>query len=315
MAARRWSRISISLSAVSKREISTLNHPFCTCFSDGRQFFLHVVHANFFNLPKMKVPFELIAVFDDPDLPFRGNTSAVIFLETPIDESLMQPIAANFNQPATTFLWLDTKIDTYHVRWFAPDAEIELCGHGALAAIAFLCQNQDREVRLLYRKGYIDGKSEEDDFFSINLAPIPVTRELEISDTLKKGLGVPIKAHYQTNNKNIVLLESEADLRRMQPDFARLRESAIFGYAVTAKGEEADFVSRTLVPHVQQLEDHATGSSHAALVPFWRARLGREELVAHQLSPRRGRFLCQYDGYQVRLSGHASFPAGGKIRL
>ncbi|MFP4090641.1 MAG: PhzF family phenazine biosynthesis protein [Cyclobacteriaceae bacterium] len=263
----------------------------------------------------MKIPFELIAVFDAPELGFRGNISTVVMLEAPLDDEKMQAIAADFNQPATTFLWRAEEENSYHVRWFAPDAEIDLCGHGSLAAMAFLHKHHSENIRLLYQRGRIEGKSEGSAHFTMDLDPIPVVKEVEISQLLQQGLGVHIQAHYQTSNKNIVLLENEADLRRMRPDFAKLRESDIFGYAVTAPGDEADFVSRTLVPHVQQLEDHATGSSHAALAPFWSKHLGKEELSAWQLSRRGGKFSCRYRAGKVTLSGHASFLAGGKLRM
>ena len=63
----------------------------------------------------------------------------------------------------------------------------------------------------------------------------------------------------------------------MTPDFQKLRTMEMFGYIVTApsSSEEIDFVSRTIIPHVQQLEDPATGSSHAALVPFWANKLNK----------------------------------------
>ncbi len=97
----------------------------------------------------------------------------------------------------------------------------------------------------------------------------------------------------------------------MRPDFAKLRESEIFGYAVTAPGDQVDFVSRTIVPHVQQLEDHATGSSHAALTPFWAERLNKNQMQALQLSRRGGRFVCSLEGDQVTLEGKFSVLARG----
>ena len=82
--------------------------------------------------------FSLIEVFNAPALQFKGNTAAVVWLDQPLKEEEMQTIATDFNQPATTFLWPSSRINAYHVRWFAPDEEIGLCGHGSLAAIVFL---------------------------------------------------------------------------------------------------------------------------------------------------------------------------------
>lgn len=262
----------------------------------------------------MPYPFSLIEVFNDPENHYKGNTSTVVWLEEPMEDEAMQAIAADFNQPATTFLWPADTANNFHVRWFAPDAEIGLCGHGSLAAVAFLAEekNVSGEITLLYRNGALSGKKTDAQSCSIRLDAIPVTGEEKISEVLKAGLGVEIIAHYSTNNKNIVLLENEATLKSMRPDFAKLRESEIFGYAVTAPGDAVDFVSRTIVPHVQQLEDHATGSSHAALTPFWAKRLGKNSLMAHQLSKRGGRFVCGLNEEQVTLEGKFSVLAKGK---
>ena len=260
--------------------------------------------------------YKLIAVFDSPDQGFRGNTSVVIHLDDAPKNSAMAQIAADFNQPATTFLWDAGQKGHYQVRWFAPDAEIGLCGHGSLAAFAFLGEvvNEMKELHLHYPNGIIKGaRIEEKKSAWMELEPIPVQKELPVPELLKAGLGVNISAYYFTDNKNLVLLESEADLREMKPDFATLRKMDTFGYAVTAPGDHVDFVSRTLVPHVQQLEDHATGSSHAILMPYWAAKFGKESLKAHQLSRRGGEFYGSYRGGNVKLQGHYSVIAQGEL--
>lgn len=134
-----------------------------------------------------------------------------------------------------------------------------------------------------------------------------------IPDGLEKALGVEIAAYYPTSNKDIVLLSNEESVIHMKPDFVALREIRVFGYAVTAPGNAVDFVSRTLVPHVQQLEDHATGSSHAALAPFWSERLGKTNLTAIQHSPRGGYFNCQVDRDLCTLTGSFTLIAAGRI--
>jgi PhzF family phenazine biosynthesis protein len=228
----------------------------------------------------------------------------------------MQTLAADLNQPATSFLWPSDKENQFHVRWFAPDAEIDLCGHGSLAAIAYLSKqygNSDAYT-LLYPNGQISGRYHNQETCSITLAAIPVIQPEPVPDLLSQALGTPVLSVFRTANKNIVLLEKQQDVQRMQPDFALLRQFPTFGYAVTAPGEEVDFVSRTLVPHVRQLEDPATGSSHAALAPFWAQRLNKNHMEAHQLSPRGGKFICKISGDEVVLHGAFSFIAHGHIQ-
>lgn len=262
----------------------------------------------------MPLPFSLIEVFNEPSRGFKGNISSVVLLTQELVAEKMQAIARDFNQPATAFLWPGPDAATYHTRWFAPDAEIGLCGHGSLAAISYLghVQNLSNDITLLYPGGKITGRLEGENSASMLIDPIPVSREEDVPQVLREGLGVPIEAFYLTENKQIVLLKDEQSLKNMKPDFAKLRQSEIFGYSVTAPGDEVDFVSRTLVPHVQQLEDHATGSSHAALAPFWGHRLGKTKMTALQHSPRGGKFVCEILRGSVKLSGHFSVLASGE---
>jgi len=266
----------------------------------------------------MKKPFKLIQVFDDPAAGYRGNISAVILLDKLPPADILQRIASDFAQPATTFLAPAGQQNHFLVRWFAPDGEIDLCGHGSSAAMAFLNQEwPDEEYTLRYTGGELTGKIENGDISLISLAEIPVLKELPVDQALKEGLGVPIIGYWHTKNKDIVLVNSEIDLANMKPDFNRLRDRKTFGYAVTAKAENVDFASRTLVPHVSQLEDQATGSSHAILAPFWAKRMGKNQLTAVQLSPRKGRFSCIYKPVegQVQLKGHFSIIASGQLNL
>lgn len=265
----------------------------------------------------MQSHFALIQVFDDPAQGFKGNTSTVVWLEEALDADRMQAIAADFNQPATTFLWKSEQRTAaeFNVRWFAPDAEIGLCGHGSLAAIVYLSSQRavKERITLHFPEGKLQGEMKDEQSASIMLDAIPVLAEEDTPEVLEAGLGIVVKACYATTNKHILLVEHEEALRNMKPDFAKLRASDIFGYAVTAPGDQVDFVSRTLVPHVQQLEDPATGSSHAALVPFWSKRLGKTHMTAHQLSKRGGKFSCELSDDQVILSGQFSILAEGKL--
>ncbi|WP_375582742.1 PhzF family phenazine biosynthesis protein [Cyclobacterium xiamenense] len=248
----------------------------------------------------------IIAVFTAPELDFRGNPAAVVRLEKPLEPEEMLAQAKKIGMPATSFL-LEDAAGNYRVRWFAPDAEISLCGHGAAAAGIFLARQKQTDTVLLQYSGgevlvHLDGNR-----FQMRLDAIPLRGQVAVPAAIKEGLSIPVLEMYQTDNKHVILTDSERSVKEMIPDFDRLRQSEIFGYAVTAKGEAVDFVSRTLVPHVQQLEDQATGSSHALLVPFWAKKLGKNQLVAHQLSPRGGRFFAEMEEDTVVLAGTFAF--------
>lgn len=264
----------------------------------------------------MKYPYRLIAVFADSKAGLAGNISAVAEVDEMPPAEVMQRIARDLNQPATTFLTPPDSEGFRYLRWFAPDAEIGLCGHGTAAAVALLSEKIGAgSFAMKAVEHLLSGKGNPaESSFEIELDAIPVTGALPVPDALTEGLGIAVKAHFSTGNKNIVLVESAEALRNMQPKFHILRTLDYFGYAVTAPGDDnCDFVSRTLVPHVGQLEDHATGSSHAALIPFWAERSGKNRMTAQQLSPRGGLFSCGLNGNTVSLGGKYQLLAEGFV--
>lgn len=259
----------------------------------------------------MKAQFKIISVFIAPESGFHGNTSAVVELKEPMTAEHMQQVASDFNQPATTFLWEENNERV--VRWFAPDEEIDLCGHGTLAALAFI--DQKREVELKYSNGTISGNKYNDKEYTMNLNAIFSSKAGAPDQAIKNGLNTTIEDYFANENKNILLLANEIAVRQLKPDFGILKNMDPFGIIVTAPGDNVDFVSRTFVPKVQQLEDHATGSSHAALTPFWATKLGKSKMTAHQLSRRGGKFICELHGDRVLLSGRAKTVAEGSLIL
>lgn len=260
----------------------------------------------------MKSNYSIVSVFIDKERNFRGNTSAVVHLGKPISDNKMQELAEDFNQPATTFIWPKSEYE-WHVRWFAPDAEIGLCGHGSLAAIASL--DEPMPIKLHYRDGKISGSKVDNEHCKMDITPILSEEVSAYDQNIAKGLGVEIKGYYKNDNKHIVLVENQKVVERMKPDFEQLRTCEPFGYVVTAAGDQSDFVSRTIVPKVQQLEDPATGSSHAALAPFWSKKLKKEELVGLQLSKRGGRFDCKMLEDHVQLKGQYKLWSKGTLEI
>ena len=63
---------------------------------------------------------------------FSGNPAAVCLLDAPMDEAVMQAIAAENNLAETAFVRIDLK--PFELRWFTPTTEVALCGHATLAA-------------------------------------------------------------------------------------------------------------------------------------------------------------------------------------
>jgi predicted PhzF superfamily epimerase YddE/YHI9 len=113
----------------------------------------------------------------------------------------------------------------------------------------------------------------------------------------------------------MAVFEKEADVRSLAPDMGLLATFDCTGVIATAPGDDCDFVSRFFAPAFGIPEDPVTGSAHCTLVPFWAERLGRTELVAHQVSPRGGELYCEHRSDRVIMSGHCVLYLTGNIHL
>lgn len=65
------------------------------------------------------------------DKVFAGNPAAVCVMDKWLDDRTMQNIAIENNLSETAFAVREGSV--YHLRWFTPGGEVELCGHATLA--------------------------------------------------------------------------------------------------------------------------------------------------------------------------------------
>ena len=103
----------------------------------------------------------------------------------------------------------------------------------------------------------------------------------------------------------MALFASEAQVRALTPDFAKVNRIGAFGVIATAPGDSSDCASRYFVPQAGVNEDPVTGAAHCQLVPWWSERLAKPELFARQVSARGGELWCEARGERVTLAGQA----------
>src|ERR1700761_9351381 len=85
----------------------------------------------------------------------EGNPAAIVPLERWLDDGLMQRIAGENNLAETAF-FVKTASGRYDLRWFTPNAEVDLCGHATLASAFVIFNFVDpalREARFQTRSG------------------------------------------------------------------------------------------------------------------------------------------------------------------
>jgi PhzF family phenazine biosynthesis protein len=226
----------------------------------------------------------------------------------------MQKIAAENNLSETAFIVAGE--GSYGLRWFTPAIEVDLCGHATLAAayvvLNYLQPDLD-SVSFETQSGELvvtrDGDRLSMDFPA--RAPTPVA----VSEALSDALG-EAPAEVYASRDILAVYEDEASVRRLSPNQAKLLAlDEGLGVIVTAKGDAVDFVSRFFAPKAGVAEDPVTGSTHCTLVPFWAERLGRSQLVAHQVSARGGELHCEHRGDRVIMSGQCTLFLTGSIHL
>lgn len=244
---------------------------------------------------------------------FTGNPAAVCPLSRWLPDATMTAVAMENNLSETAFFVPEG--DGFHIRWFTPTVEVELCGHATLASahvlFAHLAFGGD-VVRLSSRSGPLS-VSRDGELLSLDFpvkAPLPCTTPGDVV----AGLGCEPREMLAGPNY-MAVFDSASEVASLRPEFAPLAKLGERGLIVTAPGDDCDFVSRYFAPAYGIDEDPATGSTHCELIPYWAQRLGRRELSARQLSARGARFRCRLRGDRVDIAGRAVTYLVGEIDI
>ena len=246
---------------------------------------------------------------------FAGNPAAVCVLGQARDEEWMQNVAREMNLAETAFL--HRRGDGFDLRWFTPAVEVDLCGHATLASAHWLRETGEIEagavVRFFTRSGVLTAQPAAD-WIEMDFPATP-DEAAEAPAGLVEALGVSPEYVGRSCYDYLVEVRSEETVRRVRPDFARLRALPARGVIVTSRSAtpERDFVSRFFAPAVGIDEDPVTGSAHCCLAAFWSRRLQKTSFVAHQISARAGVLKVRLDGDRVRLAGQAVTVMRGEL--
>ena len=261
----------------------------------------------------MKLRFVQVDAF--ADRPFAGNPAAVMPLDAWLPDDVMQAIAQENNLSETAFTVPASGDADYELRWFTPTTEVALCGHATLASGHVLIEGD--AIRFRTRKAGVLTVGRDGDALTLDLPQILVRPDRH--DTLLEVLGTPggefHLSYAGVEATAIVLLDSADAVRACTPDMKALAEIDLM-VIVTAPGDGGyDVASRVFVPAWGVDEDPVTGSAHAALVPFWCDRLGRDSFTAFQASRRGGVVRCRREGDRVVLGGECVTVIEGEFRL
>jgi PhzF family phenazine biosynthesis protein len=244
---------------------------------------------------------------------FEGNPAAVVPLENWLPDALLQAIAQENNLSETAF-FINNE-DAFHLRWFTPLAEVDLCGHATLASAFVLFKElgyHEQTIHFDTRSGRLS-VTRNGRRLAMNFPATPAS-PVAVSDDLIDAVGAKPKEVLES--RDIVFVYEDAnDVAALRPNMDALARLVPFGLIVTAPGIDCDFVSRFFAPAMGIAEDPVTGSAHCTLVPYWANRLGKNELTARQISKRGGNIWCGLENDRVRLEGEAVLYLRGSILL
>lgn len=261
------------------------------------------------------MPQTIVQVDAFTDRAFSGNPAAVCILAEPRDEAWMQAVAREMNLSETAFL--HPEADGYRLRWFTPSVEVDLCGHATLASAHVLWEDghlaPGDAARFHTRSGTLTARR-DGDWIEMEFPALPPS-SIDPPPGLGRALGVEPRYVGLSRFDLLVELDDEAVVRSLEPDLGLLRRIDARGIIVTARadGDEFDFVSRFFAPQVGVDEDPVTGSAHCVLGPHWQERMGRNEFLGYQASPRGGVVRVAVDGPRVRLAGRAVTVLRGQL--
>ena len=156
------------------------------------------------------------------DKVFAGNPAAICIMEQWLPDETMQKIAIENKLSETAFAVKEK--EGYHLRWFTPGGEVELCGHATLATAYVIMRFIEpgcRQIDFQTLSGVLTVKGEDDllimNFPSFSLTPI------EITDKIIQAIGIkPVQAFMGADM--VCVLESEEQVREVVPNLDVIRE-------------------------------------------------------------------------------------------
>jgi len=211
----------------------------------------------------MKIPIYQIDAFADG--PFKGNPAAVCPLDHWLPDTILQCIAEENNLSETAFFVGNAP--EYHLRWFTPNTEVDLCGHATLAAahVIFDLHPLISTITFHSRSGPLR-VAKNNSLLTLDF-PSQTLESCQAPDILIQALGIVPQACFRGMDY-LAVLPKESDIIELTPNFELLKQLDLRGLIVTAPGTDVDFVSRFFAPNCGINEDPCKVQS-TSTIPYY----------------------------------------------
>ena len=232
--------------------------------------------------------------------PFGGNPAVVCVGIDGLSDTQLQHLASEFNVSESVFI--SGGHGEYSIRWFTPTKELPLVGHATLAAahvVLSALEPERSDVQFLSPiSGQLAAYRDKENVAIVLPADNPVSCDPPAA--LIRGLGK--QPAYTLKGRHYVAVFDDSDeVAALRPEFDALELLDLPTIAVTARGQEVDYVLRFFAPANGVPEDPVSGVAQCSLAPYWASQLSRTELSSRQLSPKGGEMTCKIlvEGVQV----------------
>ena len=266
-------------------------------------------HSSRTQLNKEISGYQIFQVNAFVDRDCRGNSAGVCLLPEEIDIKRFGRIAAGMAMSETAFLYETGGV--LQLRWFHPNGtEADLCGHATLATAYILWNkgyvNPGEIIDFHTKSGVLSAKLEED-FISLSFPAESIVEIKRNEYRLHELLGLSPVYTGRTRFDYLIVVDSEEAVKRLTPDFEKLKRIPTRGITVTAKSlnPEYDYVARFFAPSVGVNEDPVTGSAHCYLGTYWGTVLNKNTLTGYQASPEGGMVKVAISGNRILVSGRS----------
>lgn len=220
---------------------------------------------------------------------FGGNPAGVVLLggDAFPDESLMTRIAAELRYSETAFVRRLAPTE-YHLRYFTPTAEVDLCGHATLATFSLLHSLGLAEGRCMCHTLAGDLCIEAGDKVMMQMAAPRIARTIADTAPIYKALGIddyrptlPVQVAYAGLEDIMIPIPTVETLNTLHPDMeavAALTEKhnavSFHCFAIPTQAIRQSS-NQTITAHVRDFapqygipEESATGTANAALTHY-----------------------------------------------
>lgn len=250
----------------------------------------------------MEAPLYFFKIFTE-DAQSGNPAACALFNKWPATV-LLQQIACDADQVVTAFIVpaADSPYQ-YQIRWFSRTQEINLCGHGTLAAAALVRQLKgEGSYSFLSEYGELTVRANA---HYLHMSLPQWLYDVETAVELPTALLACQPVDYFQTRDLVLVLADEYAVRQYQPDSELIRRLSQHALIVTAFCAPDTYVLRYFAPAIGIDEDIATGSAQCSLAPYWAAKTDLTEFKVRQLSASPASYSVVIKDQQLHLKTQA----------